>query len=194
MRRSAPYIESKIWRGKSQEVKIEYIHESSLGAFQKQAILQLLNASFGDGLSEVFGLRPLPDARILIRSEGHLIGHLAVEFRRVRVGSQIVSVCGASEICVHPDAQRKGIGRVLIRQLEDIAKEKAFQFILAFSDNPAFYKACEFESRRIRCRWLMIQQGVSMGVLSRTLSGVMVKAIENADWPEGELDLLGHIF
>lgn len=173
---------------------IEVVTEVDLEPADFQEVADLLTLSFGEGAVESLMSRPLPTFRLLCKNKEGLIGHLAAEHRRVRTGRVYQTVLGVSDICIHPDWQGQGLGAKLINTLQAFGRKRGISFLLSFADNPAFYEACGFEKKRLSCRWVFIHQGVTMGVLDRTLDGVMIKAVGAEVWPEGELDLLGHIF
>ena len=173
---------------------VSYIEECAIGSSARNDIENLLSLVFGDGAGEASRYKPYPSFRLLVSERRHLVGHLAAEHRRMRIGHCHFPVFGISDLCVRPDWQNAGIGTRLLRRLEDLGRERKIDYLLSFADQPRFYEINGFEQKRLKCRWLFCYQGHSMGVLSRTLDGVMIKPIGWQDWPEGELDLLGHIF
>lgn len=173
---------------------IEQVAEYELSAQDRQEVRNLLETVFSSYPEDEAYWHQLPNFRLLARKERALVGHLGVEYRRVRVGAEHFRIFGISDLCVHPEVSRSGVGTSLVKRLEALAPDYGVQFLLTFATHPDFYRKCGFEEVQTHCRWLMIHQGVSMGVMQRKLNGVMVKAMEAHSWPVGELDLLGHIF
>lgn len=175
-------------------MEIEQIAEYELGQKERKEIRCLLEEAFSTYPEEGAYWQQLPSFRLLVRRGSDLLGHMGVEYRRVRVGEEHFRIFGIADLCVHPDFRSSGVGGRLIDHLQELASEYQAQFMLTFASRSDFYVKNGFEEVHTPCRWLMIHQGVTMGVMQRKLSGVMVKPLDGAPWPKGELDLLGHIF
>ena len=175
-------------------MEIEQVAEYELGEKAREEVRCLLEKAFSSYPQKDAYWQQLPTFRLLARREKELLGHLAVEYRRVRVGTEHFRIFGIADLCVHPDFSGSGVGGRLITQLQELAPGYQARFLLTFASRPDFYLKNGFEEVQTHCRWLMIHQGVTMGVMQRKLSGVMVKALDATPWPAGALDLLGPIF
>ena len=85
----------------------------------------------------------------------------------------------------------------MIIELEALATEYNVDALVLFSNLFSFYGKLGFTKQKNKCRWLMIQNHVSLGVARRSLEDALMVKMLNKDkkWLEGkELDLLGHVF
>ena len=80
---------------------------------------------------------------LVAEDEGTLVGHVA--FSPVTVDGRHDGWFGLGPISVHPDRQRRGIGRLLIERGLDMLREKGAKGC-ALIGNPAIYGRLGFES------------------------------------------------
>ncbi len=158
-----------------------------------QSLLELCFADYP--VSQDF-LHQKPNFRYLMLDDKKLVGHMAVDHRIIQLDDQVFSIFGIVDLCVHPDYQHKKHASKLIQTLEALANEHEVEALLLFSNLFSFYEKLGFQKKSNKCRWLMIQNNVSLGVARRSLDNcLMVKILSDKKWPsEKELDLLGHVF
>ena len=158
------------------------------------AIAGLLDACF-DGVhgGRAF-LKQVPNQRLLAWSGGGLVGHVGMDFRAVRVGEATVSVLGIVDLCVAPAARRKGIGAALLQAAEERAKGQSFA--LAMADDSRLYRRAGYNSILVAdVTFLAIDELQCHSVVRRDLNEIfMVKRLAGDAWPDGPIDLLGHMF
>jgi N-acetylglutamate synthase-like GNAT family acetyltransferase len=161
-----------------------------------QKVQSLLELCFQDYPTSQDFLHQKPNFRYLMLDDKKLVGHMAVDHRIIQLDDQVLSIFGIIDLCVHPDYQHKKLASELITTLEVLALEHEVEALLLFSNLFSFYDKLGFEKKSNKCRWLMIQNNVSLGVARRALDDcLMVKMLTDNKWPsEKELDLLGHVF
>ncbi len=117
-----------------------------------------------------------------------------MEFRVVRVGEIIVPILGIVDLGVAPSARRQGIGAALLQGAEELARGQAFA--LAMADDRRLYQRSEYSLLHApNVTFLAIDDLRCHGVIRRDLSEIfMVKALTCDAWPDGPIDLLGHLF
>ena len=158
-------------------------------------IRSLLALSFEDYPSNKNFLHQTPSFRYLLLDDKALIGHMAVDHRIVQLDGQTISIFGITDICVHPEHQQRQSATKMITELEALAKEHNVEALMLFTNLFPLYTKLGFAKQPNKCRWLMIQNDVSLGVARRTLEDcLMVKMLTDKTWTDGELDLLGHVF
>jgi len=159
-------------------------------------IQSLLELCFANYPSSQDFLHQKPSFRYLMLDDKKLVGHMAVDHRIIQLDDQVFSIFGIVDLCIHPDYQHKKQASKLIKTLVTLAEEHEVEAILLFSNLFSFYEKLGFKKKSNKCRWLMIQNNVSLGVARRSLDDcLMVKILTEKKWPsEKELDLLGHVF
>lgn len=158
-------------------------------------IRSLLALSFESYPSERNFLHQTPSFRYLMLDDKALIGHMAVEHRIIQLDGKTISIFGITDLCVHPEHQHQQSASKMIMELEDLANTHKVEAIMLFTNLFPLYKKLGFVKQANKCRWLMIQNDVSLGVARRSLEDcLMVKMLSDTKWTDGEVDLLGHVF
>jgi N-acetylglutamate synthase-like GNAT family acetyltransferase len=174
---------------------LERLEEFRVVGAKAKAIRQLLGDCFPGYPSNRVYYKQLPHFRFLAWEADQLIAHMAVEHRMVKVGSQPSRIFGVVDLCVHPDFQHRQIASGLLEQLDELARGSEVDFILLVASTPAFYENHGFRPARNLCRWMMLINHQTVGVVNRHLNDIlMVKPVSGKPWPEGELDFMGTVF
>ena len=171
------------------------VEEFQLSPAIHTKIRSLLALSFEDYPSERNFLHQTPSFRYLMLDDKALIGHMAVDHRIIQLDGQAISIFGITDICVHPEHQHQQSATKMITELETLAKEHQVEALMLFTNLFPLYTKLGFVKQPNKCRWLMIQNNVSLGVARRSLEDcLMVKMLSDKTWTDGEVDLLGHVF
>lgn len=158
-------------------------------------IRSLLALSFEDYPTSRNFLHQTPSFRYLMLDDKALIGHMAVEHRVIQLDGQSISIFGITDLCVHPEHQHQHSASNMLTELEDLAKAHKVDALMLFTNLFPLYLKLGFVKQPNKCRWLMIQNDVSLGVARRSLEDcLMVKMLSDKKWTDGEVDLLGHVF
>jgi len=77
---------------------------------------------------------------------------LLVERKMIRGGSHVLHV---EDVIVHPDYQKQGIGRQLMKKARDVADEhNCYKIILDCNEaNAPFYEFCQFQRHQVQMAW-----------------------------------------
>jgi len=68
-------------------------------------------------------------------------------------------------------------------------------FIVLFADDDRLYARNGWAGVTNRCSWVRIDEHVTLGLARHADTGaMMVKALGEHAWPDGEVDVLGHLF
>jgi predicted N-acetyltransferase YhbS len=176
-------------------LRYQRIEEFQINDQQQQAINRLLQEAFDSYPNHLIYANQLPSFRFLVWDNEKLVGHMAVEFRIVRVGEAIMRIFGIADLCVSIDYQQQNIASSLLQKLEKLGKQSQVDFILLIAQDHGVYEKNGFQLVSNPCRWLMINQQQTFGVGNRKLVDcLLVKQIGITKWQEGLVDLLGHIF
>jgi predicted N-acetyltransferase YhbS len=178
-------------------MRIEHQAEYQLSEKTHRAIQQLLEEGFENYPRARDFFRQLPTSRMLAWSEeGELIGHLAVEHRIVNNDGQLWRVFGIADFTVAKAHRNQRIGSTLLQSLTELGRSSGIDFLLLLAhDSGSIYAQNGFLPIDAQCKWLLINQDQSLGVLNRYIANsLMIKPLGNAVWRSGFLDFLGHIF
>ena len=68
-------------------------------------------------------------------------------------------------------------------------------FVVLFADDDRLYARNGWARVTNRCTWVRIHDHATLGIARQEDTGaMMVKAIGKQAWPQGDVDLLGHVF
>lgn len=139
--------------------------------------------------------KQLPHYRFLAYEDEMLIGHLAIDYRTMRLNDLAISVFGIIELCVLEERRNHYIGSFLLEEAEKLARNAHADFIFLFSENGNIYKKHDYKYVDNICTWLKIDDHKSIGIGDEFIKDVMmVKEISNKNWEAGNLDFLGYLY
>jgi hypothetical protein len=83
----------------------------------------------------------------------------------------------------------------MLAEVTELARTCGMDFIILFADDDRIYTRDGWARAGNLCSWLRIDEHTTLGLASREDTGaLMVKATGQQAWPEGDVDLLGHLF
>jgi GNAT superfamily N-acetyltransferase len=168
--------------------------ESEIGVDLADQLKLLLKSSF-PGYPDRSYFKLPPHFRFLGVMDGVIVAHMGVEFRVVRAGENIFRTFGIVDLCVQATARSRHLATRLLAEATAYARACAIDFVLLFADDDRLYVKNGWSRADNPCTWVKINEHVTLGTAHRQVPGAfMVKTIQGRDWPEGEVDLLGHIF
>jgi len=174
---------------------LEKLSEGDISRKTHKAIGNLLQICFDGYPSDRTAFNQLPTFRYLIKENDQLVGHAAIDHRKIRVGDTSEIIWGISDLCIHPDFQSKGWGRKLMKKIIKHGSESIAQFLVLTSDDSSFYTNLGFKRKNTRARWVMIHDEQLFGIHERTIKDTLyVFPLGKNKWPEGAVDFLGTLF
>ena len=169
------------------------VAEAELGAGLRQQVQALLQASFAGYPSRSYFKLP-PHFRYLAMAGGELAAQMGVELRVIRVGANVVRTFGVVDLCVRESERSRGLAR-LLAEVTGYARACGMDFIILFADDSRLYDRNGWVRAANPCSWLKINGHRTLGLaVAQDTNALMVKAIGEQAWPEGDVDLLGHLF
>jgi len=158
---------------------------------QLQALLQSSFAEYPD--RSYFKLPP--HFRYLAEINGDLAAQMGVELRIIRNGVHVMRVFGIVDLCVMPTSRSLGVATTLLKGVTQFARECDVEFIVLFADDDRLYLKNGWTRVDNPCSWVKIDNHTTLGIAGNVKThAMMVKAMSDRPWPEGEVDLLGHLF
>jgi len=170
---------------------IETLAEADLDRETDRAIATLLQQAFDTEFDGRSFFQQRHHWRHLIRADGQVIAHVAVQLRAVRLGGRLITVAGLAEVAT--DALHRGQGHAaqLVRAAIDKAAQGPAQAVILFGDAPV-YSTAGFRRMRNPLLWTDLR-GARTGATKREPAEVlMVLPLNGTIWDDtAELDMLG---
>lgn len=124
-----------------------------------------------------------------------VVAHLAAELRVIRVGDRVLRTFGVVDVCVRAGHRGRGLAGRLLAAVTGYAADCGMDFVLLFADDESLYRRHGFVPVDNPLTWVRIHDHRTLGVARAVPSHeLMVRPVSGAAWPDGEIDLLGHVF
>ena len=181
-------------RDASEATTLARVAEAEIGPDVRQQVQALLQRCFPGFPSRTYFKLP-PHFRYLAMAHGTLVGQMGAELRVIRVGSEVVRTFGVVDLCVTQGDRSHGLAARLLTEVTELARSCGMDFVILFADDDRVYARNGWARAGNRCTWVKIHEHTTLGLARAADTGaLMVKATGQRDWPEGEVDLLGHVF
>jgi GNAT superfamily N-acetyltransferase len=181
-------------RGGSEAIAISRIMEAEIGADLSGQVQSLLQTCFPGHPDRSYFKLP-PHFRYLAMTDGAVAAQMGVELRVIRVGDSVVRTFGVVDLCVRRSDRSCGLASRLLAEVTAFARACGMDFVILFADDDRVYIRNGWARVTNRCSWLKIHEHTTLGLAAATDTGaMMVKAVGERAWPDGDVDLLGHLF
>jgi len=178
----------------SEAVTVVRVAEAEIGGDLSKRVQSLLQASF-PGYPDRSYFKLPPHFRYLAMTGGAVVAQTGVELRVVRVGDSVVRTFGVVDLCVAESARSRGLASRLLAEVTEFARACGMDFVVLFADDDRVYVKNGWARVSNRCSWVKIDDHRTLGLATQENPGVMmVKDVAGRAWPEGDVDLLGHLF
>jgi len=179
-----------------ENISISKVLEWDIDTNIGESIYHLLNESFSGYPHGRIFFRQQPAFRYLVWQQDELIGHCGIDSRCVYNGGELKKIFGLSDFCIAPGHQSSGVGRLLLEKIISDSQNSQVEFILSFSGEHAFYRKLGFQQYDTLCKWLIISNDQSFGLVNRKLTDCLfvLPLKEDAVWDGTFTDLLGSVF
>jgi predicted N-acetyltransferase YhbS len=130
----------------------------------------------------------------LVARDPHLVGHVALTIRAIRVAGVLTDIAGLAEVATDPDHRGKGVAASLLQAAITEAKASPADFLLLFG-TAGLYAAAGFQPVHNPMTWIDLT-GARMGAVhSQPAKSLMVLPLGERPWnASAPLDLLGNLF
>ncbi len=176
------------------EATVFRVAEAEIGESLRQQVQALLQACFPGYPSRSYFKLP-PHFRYLAMKSGALAAQMGVELRVIRVGGNVVRTFGVVDLCVMTSERSGGLAGRMLAEVTELAHACGMDFVILFADDDRLYTRNGWARAGNPCSWVKIHDHTTLGLArAADTSALMVKVIGQQAWPEGEVDLLGHLF
>jgi GNAT superfamily N-acetyltransferase len=182
-------------RGSSEAITIFRVAEAEIDGDLSGQVQSLLQVCFPGYPNRSYFKLPPHFRYLAMMSGGAVAAHMGVELRVIRVADAVLRTFGVADLCVRQSERSRGLASGLLGQVTDFARACRMDFIILFADDERLYARNGWARVRNRCSWVKIDDHTTLGLARQAdPDAMMVKAIGPQAWPEGDVDLLGHLF
>jgi GNAT superfamily N-acetyltransferase len=176
-------------------LRVIRVAETEIGADLRMRLQSLLQTCFPGYPSRSYFKLPPHFRYLAMTASGGVAGQMGVEFRVIRVGDTVLRTFGVVDLCVTASQRSRGLAGTLLAEVTELARSCGMAFIVLFADDDRLYARNGWRRVTNRCSWVRIDDHVTLGLARQADTGaMMVKALGDQPWPEGDVDLLGHLF
>lgn len=175
-------------------VSISRVAEAEISGDVRQQVQALLQLCFPGYPPRSYFKLP-PHFRYLVTADGGLAAQMGVELRIIRVGRTVLRTFGVSDLCVRASERSHGLAGRLLAEVTALAGACGMDFVILFADDSRLYLRNGWVPAANPCSWLKIHEHTTLGLApAQHTSSLMVQKIGQEPWPDGGVDLLGHLF
>jgi GNAT superfamily N-acetyltransferase len=176
-------------------ITVVRIVEAEIGTDLSGQLQSILQASFPGYPRRSYFKLPPHFRYLAMTSGGDVAAQMGVELRVIRVGDSVLRTFGVVDLAVQPSERSRGLASRLLAELTGYARSCGLGFIILFADDDRLYTRNGWSRVTNLCTWVKIDEHTTLGLATQADTGaMMVKAVGEQTWPQGDVDLLGHVF
>lgn len=174
---------------------METIPEHLLTNADDTAIARLLARCFTTDFGGRSFFQTRHSWRHVLRHEGQIIAHLAVQLRAVRLGDDLITIAGIADVATDPDHRGKGYAATLLQAALTTARQSPARHVLLFG-TAQLYPAAGFRPIHNPLTYIDLTDARSGAFhRDRPKDHLQVLDLATTPWEETKpLDLLGGLF
>jgi predicted N-acetyltransferase YhbS len=176
------------------EYNIKFISDDQVTEELDQQLRDLLVLCFPE-TAHIFGKQrhyhePPQFRWCLFGDDDSLVAHVALHIKKVKTEFDSYDMGGIGEVFVHPDFRRKGITRMLLKQILDYLRERGFAFSMLFGDTE-IYSSSGFKEVTNKIRYF--DQKTREWKIEKDPSAMYLE-LGQVNWLDGIIDICGPTF
>ena len=174
---------------------VDVINDYEITSADRETLRCLLNCCFPNYFTQREYFKQTPKFRYLVWDDKRLVAQMGIEDRIISIDGKSTRIFGVIDLCVELTYRSNLIATSLLNRLETLGRRFNFDFIILFADDHRLYHKNGYISVDNTCKWLAIEEHISIGVFRDKLAdSFMIKKIGAKSWSTGEVDLLGYLF
>ncbi len=119
-------------------MQIERIDEIDLTPADEARINTLLVRAFEEGFDDRSFHQQRHHLRLILRAGDDIIGHMALCYRSIRLGEELVRIMGLAEVATDPDHRGKGIASEMMTHAIAAARDSQATYFALFGTQPLY--------------------------------------------------------
>jgi GNAT superfamily N-acetyltransferase len=176
-------------------ITVVRVAEAEIGVNLSSRLQSLLQECFPGYPDRSYFKLPPHFRYLAMTSGGDVAAQMGVEFRVIRVDESPLRTFGVVDLCVTDGERSRGLAARLLAELTEFARSCGMAYIVLFADDDRLYARNGWVRVTNRCSWVRIHDHATLGIARQEDTGaMMVKAVGEQAWPDGDVDLLGHLF
>ncbi|MCK6257388.1 GNAT family N-acetyltransferase [Fictibacillus sp. KIGAM418] len=181
-------------------MKINRVFDYEIDNVLRKEIQELLFECFETNYpKEREYFKQLPHFRYLVFDEDNankLVAQVGLDYRVMNLNGKPVKVLGIIDLCVIKGYRSRGLGSMLLSEIDKSCQNKSIDFLLLFADDKNLYLKNGYRSVENKCKWLKIdnEKQSTLGIGFEVINELMIKETGNKKWEYGDIDLLGYLY
>jgi predicted N-acetyltransferase YhbS len=179
---------------RKQQMKVEYLPDSSVDASLDAEIRALLTTCFTQPQDVVFKdqryfCEPYPHRWVIRDAEHSVIAHAGVHEKFVEADGRRFPVGGLAEVCVHPEFRGRGFVKAMLACIHDWLILHEYDFAVLFGELYIYQSSGYFQVSN-----LVHDEVTPAGEKYKAQEPAVVKEMSGTPWPTGQVHLPGPKF
>lgn len=172
---------------------IEGLSELDLNSTDEAAIAQLLRDCFPTDYGGRSFFQQRPQHRLIWR-EGGILAHLALFYRAIRLGDNMVDVLGVGDVATAPVARSRGLATALLDHAIRLGGTTPAQFMILFGAR-GLYDRAGFSPETNALIHVDMTGAKTESVHHDSNAFLKVRPLAGRNWPKQDVvDFLGPLF
>lgn len=172
----------------------ERAYESEVTAEDEAQIVALLARCFDTDFGGRSYFRTRHHLRLLVRDQGRIIAHMALQFRAMRLGGSLIHVAALGDVATDPGHRGKGLAATLLQAAIAEARTARASHFLLFG-TAALYAAAGFQPASNPLIYLDLDGAQTGSLRKEPAEALQVLSLDGTEWDTtAELDVLGGLF
>lgn len=173
---------------------VETIAEQDLRAEDDRQIADLLARCFTTDFGGRSYFMTRHHWRHVVRDQGQIVAHMAVQLRTMRLGGRLITVAGLAEVASAPEQRGKGLAQSLLQAAIARAKDSPAEYFLLMG-TAGLYAGAGFRPAKNPMIYVNMRGATTADINREKAESLMVLPLRDRLWDDqAELDLLGPLF
>lgn len=175
-------------------MRIDRIPEWELTPDLEAGIARLLAVCFPTDFGGRSYFQTRHHLRLVYRPEGVVRGHMALQFRSMRLGGRLITVAGLAEVATDPDFRGQGVAATILQAAIAEVRASPAEALMLFGV-ARLYAAAGFRKVANPMIWADMLGAETRAIRHDRVDGLMVLPLRGQAWDEtATLDMLGSLF
>lgn len=174
--------------------EVTKIDEHQLTTSDEIGLNQLLLGAFGGEFGDRSYHQQRHHMRVIARQDGHIIGQMALCYRSIRMGADLVPIMGLADVATTSEQRGRGVAGAMLELAISLVSQSAAEFFVLFGDRP-IYAGHGFQAVGNAVTYTSLENAHTGAVITKSNAKLMVLPMTDRLWDAAApVDLLGFSF